>query len=168
MTQVSLFHAILGNFDTGSLRVCNFSSHPFMKSAPPSDLQLLRGYSQLTNYTKAYHSKTTCQTVLISFPIMLIPPGYLFHSHQAGCLPSTQCSTSSRLRRVILIRLEFSISSFLCSGPMYSGAGLRKNMRVSPVATWLSQMPGLPKPPIITLLPPSRRISRLTLDFPFK
>jgi len=73
--------------------------------------------------------------------------------------PSTQCSTSSKLRSVIRMRLEFSISSLRWAGHMYCGAGLTKKIRVSPVETWLSQINGSPKPPITTLFPPSNRIS---------
>lgn len=73
--------------------------------------------------------------------------------------PSTQCSTSSRFRRVMRMRLELSISSFLWAGHRYGGAGFTKKILVSPVDTWLSQMSGSPKPPITTLLPPSSRLS---------
>lgn len=42
--------------------------------------------------------------------------------------PSTQCSTSSRFRRVMRMRLELSINSFLWAGHRYGGAGFTKKI----------------------------------------
>lgn len=85
-----------------------------------------------SNIRKVYQSQLQSQNVNHSInedvvqlyarekktPALAISTHVSYVRYEKRLLPSTQCSTSSRLRSVILIRLELSISSFLWVGHM--------------------------------------------------